>query len=561
LEYQSPLRTIIELLRRILHKVYTIKESPSDAELQEFEIMIKECDTAIWSIDVNDTLVSWEIATSHGQASVRGAGDDKATEAAMKEIQTAYKKIYPSSLEDRNARKGKLTEERYWIPELIKIHGTEGIDKELFQEIVKDVDLFIHGDAINSPSDGDMANIGTALGFDNITDDIAIAEKLTEELNRDKDKLNGEALVSILLTLFKTEAIKEKILQLRRDKAPFAIRDIALVYRYHLMGENFRRRKTTQEFLAHAQMTHKNAYGQQAMGGADGGGNDDHHLPIVTENKHTFIMDDVIRQHMMESMSMKDGYFWKWCIENDMIVAIGMIGEKPYCRYDMGTMIIMSAYGKTGYTFMGRADMMLSDDAALKRHYGHLTLDMKSVVLDERRLIHGRDIVCREYLGGNDHLIWDASDPADKEDFDSGNLHKSIFMVPMLMNTKIETTHRDITGHYPAELMADAQAAKDTENKVSEIYANYWGWRNTINSLNNYKFSNDTQVMNGNTIVWQEHQFLYNHGSKKWDIVIIHAGHWGNRIYSGCSADRTGQGTRYLKPCKWDNTATVALIA
>lgn len=277
-----------------------------------------------------------------------------------------------------------------------------------------------------------------------------------------------------------------------------------------------------------------------------------------SDKKLIRINPDVVRAYLMNDCSIEDGYFWKWSIENDMIQAIGMLGFRPSKRYEMGTMIILSAWGDTGYTFYGHADMMLSDNAATKMHYGHFTYYAKSQVLKSNKIIHGRNVVCRDYLGGNGHRAWDASNPDDREDYQGGNLTNDIFFVPVLMNHQVDTNHMDITGVYHPDIAANEEVNRATHYDAAAIYRQYWGWRNNIVSLTDKKYSNVHKARD-NTICFQEHQHLYNHGSGKFDLTIIDKGHWGDRVYPGCGRARRGV-ELYLKPVKYDNTNTVGFV-
>jgi len=238
-----------------------------------------------------------------------------------------------------------------------------------------------------------------------------------------------------------------------------------------------------------------------------------------------------------------------------MVQAIGLIGFKNAIRYEAGTMIILSAWGQTGNTFYGHADMMLSDNAATKMHYGHFTYYSKSQVLQSRKIIHGRNCIVKDYIGGNGHKVWDASNPDDLEDYNSGELTKDIFFVPVLMNHEVDTNHMDITGSYHADIGAGEEANKATFYDSAAIYRTFWGWRNNITSLTDNSYSAVRRARD-NTIVFQAHQHMYNPGSGKMDLTIMDKGHWGDRVYPGCGKVRRGIET-YLKPVKYDNTNTM----
>jgi hypothetical protein len=270
-----------------------------------------------------------------------------------------------------------------------------------------------------------------------------------------------------------------------------------------------------------------------------------------------------LKHFLCNYLPMDDGYFWYWCIENGMVCGIGFVLHRPHCRYMMGTMVLMAAWGKTGYTFHGRADMMLSDDAAHKLHYGHYTQEMKSVILQSGNIIHARDVVCQINKGGADHTMWNAGDQLDQEDYKANVLNKSIFVVPVPMNYKIDVNVLDITGSWGTSLNVQQQCQQRTFLPYSQIYAHFWGWDNNTGThaqcMKDASFSR-TLPSKLNTIVFQEHQWMYNHVSKQWDVCITNKGHWGDRVYPGCVNDRMGKGDRYLKPVSYAKTSTMALI-
>jgi hypothetical protein len=137
-------------------------------------------------------------------------------------------------------------------------------------------------------------------------------------------------------------------------------------------------------------------------------------------------------------------------------------------------------------------------------------------------------------------------------------LTKDIFLVPVPMGWKPQVNHMDITGSYHPDIGAGDEANRATFYESAAIYSQYWGWRNTILNLNDLSYSN-IRAPRDNTIVFQEHQHMFNPVSGKFDITIMDKGHWGERIYPGCGKARRGV-DMYLKPVKYDNTAVTALI-
>lgn len=273
------------------------------------------------------------------------------------------------------------------------------------------------------------------------------------------------------------------------------------------------------------------------------------------------LTNDALRNHMLTSptMSILDGFFWFWSLNNDCIQGIGAYGFRLSKLYEAGTLIMLSAWGKTGNTFHGNADMMLSDNAATQMHYGHLTYYNKSIVMQSGRITHARHCIVKSYNGGNGHLVWDATDEDDVEEYRNGALHKDIHFVPIFMDQTVDSNHMDATGRFHKDIGADDQTQKATFYPTAAIYADFWGWNQDTLNLTDASYNN-VRPARENTIMFQEHQSMYNPGSGSFDLYVRDKGHWGDRVYPGCGRVRRGLES-YLKPVKYDNTSTVALIA
>lgn len=278
---------------------------------------------------------------------------------------------------------------------------------------------------------------------------------------------------------------------------------------------------------------------------------------VSEPGKKKRLSTDALRNVLMEQISILDGFFWLWSINNDMIQALGNMGFKLACRYEAGTAIMLSAWGKTGNTFYGHADMMLSDNAATKMHYGHLTYNSKTVVMNSQRILHLRHCLSKNYEGGNGHMVWDATNPQDRAEYRNGELTKDIHFVPVLMNQNVDANHIDATGRYHDDIGANEDAQKMTHYDAAPIYAEFWGWSHEALNLRDGSYSN-VRVAHENTIMFQEHQSMYNSGSGAFDLYVRGKGHWGDRVYPGCGRVRRGLES-WLKPVKYDNTSTIAI--
>ncbi len=255
---------------------------------------------------------------------------------------------------------------------------------------------------------------------------------------------------------------------------------------------------------------------------------------------------------LMETVSVQQNTWWMFCMDNNIISAIGWLGFKPHQRYLMGTMFKAVKGGSTGYTFHGHADFQLADNVAQKMHYGHFTINIKSLVLQNKNVVQGRNVYCKAYLGGAGHAIWDPCSNQDRQDYRSNELVKDIFLVAVLINYRQDNWHMDITGAYSTNLQVNSSCNEKTLYETAAMYSELWGWGNptdpTIAGYYSYG------VPKTNTIVFQEHESAWNHGLKKFAPYKINKGHWGDRVYPGCGQVRRGT-AKYLRPCNYDGTS------
>jgi hypothetical protein len=84
---------------------------------------------------------------------------------------------------------------------------------------------------------------------------------------------------------------------------------------------------------------------------------------------------------------------------HNILLPCGFLGFRVG-QYDMALGIKLKAGGETGYTYFGHSDFMLSDDAAIKVHYGHFTHYGKSVVHRPEHVFIAYDIFPNRCLGG-----------------------------------------------------------------------------------------------------------------------------------------------------------------
>jgi hypothetical protein len=261
---------------------------------------------------------------------------------------------------------------------------------------------------------------------------------------------------------------------------------------------------------------------------------------------------------VLHLISVTRGDWVKFCLEKGVWLGIGMIGWRPHKQYEMGTIVALESGGETGYTFWMRPDFMLGDDINKKMHFGHFTMYLKSVILRKDRIVHGRNVFCKDYKGGNGCRIWDPLNDEDIDDYINGDLKKDIFIVPTLDNHPIDAHVMDMTGRYHSSLGISEDGQKSTHYDFAPIACEIWGWDHKKDPTSRVFRDNDQPEFN--TLCFQEHQTAYVPSEKKFAPLHLDKGHWGQDVYPGCGKVRRAV-EPYLKDAGYSGIPHVTISA
>lgn len=266
-----------------------------------------------------------------------------------------------------------------------------------------------------------------------------------------------------------------------------------------------------------------------------------------------------IKSMLMNQASITDPSLYKVIIDNDLIPVIGLIGFRPYQRWQMGTAIYTFAGGRVGATYYKDPDFMLGDNIAQKLHEGHYTQYGKSIIMKPDLVMTIDDILGKRYLGGCGHSPWDASSNNDKNHHTQNMMANDMYICAVPINFVPADSYLDITGNTheclrPAQ--TNAKAREEGTWPGCRAYAAHWGWYQNRTAVDSTDGRLNTQKR-FNTLCFQDHQSLYCDGKFSGNYRV-NKGHWGERLYPGCAIKHTTAGV-YLEPVNYKNTAMVTI--
>lgn len=249
---------------------------------------------------------------------------------------------------------------------------------------------------------------------------------------------------------------------------------------------------------------------------------------------------------MLYVMTLDDGEFWRLSCHYNLAPSLGIMGLRPHQTYIMMSMVYMAAYGAAGWTFEGKQDFQLGEDAYRKMIFGNFTMYGKPIVLNKEAVTHGLDIFSKGHVRGNGIEVWDPNDPEDVARYQRGDMDKDIFYVYVPINWRPKTWYFDITGHLTSDMGGTRTGEPSWPN--AKEYSNFWGWRALSSFMNrplsdpgnNYGFYGNRNLYRNNTLVFQDVQ-MWQDKPKSWGIVRKNKGPWGDKVMPGTGKARRGE--------------------
>lgn len=246
---------------------------------------------------------------------------------------------------------------------------------------------------------------------------------------------------------------------------------------------------------------------------------------------------------MLFVMSTNSGAFWKWCIQSNIPVGIGLIGFRPLKTFLMGSGFALLSHGKTGHTYYMNPNFQVGRNVAQKNIFTHFTYWSGTIIEKKRNIAKAINMLCSEYLGGGGTRVFDPFIRSDVDGARNGIYKKDIFYVPCLVNQTFASFHTDMTGSYHKNWNADADCQNSTNIHGLRIYSDFWNLTNNVADPLDQLYGTKRR----NTLCMQEIQKGYVQPQSKPEVIEIDKTHNGPDVYAGCAKIRRGKESFYEK--------------
>lgn len=274
------------------------------------------------------------------------------------------------------------------------------------------------------------------------------------------------------------------------------------------------------------------------------------------------ISADDVRVFLLEHASVKSGAFWYWCIHNDIPSGIFYLAARPHMQYRTGTMLSLHGGPGLGSTYWTKPGLSIGRNAANHTLSVHFKIWFASLVEDPKLLVRTHDVYVDAYHGGNGHIGWNPLSDADRQDYRTHSLNKSVFFLPMPPSQRFESSVIDIRGRFDEDLCASNDADETTEFYGSNIWAQHWNWNTSERGrvdADKIPYFRESKARS-NKVCFQAHQQTHSTSTGGLTNIIFEQGHWGRNVYPGCAAARRGA-DQFILPINSDGTAVMRMVS
>jgi len=241
---------------------------------------------------------------------------------------------------------------------------------------------------------------------------------------------------------------------------------------------------------------------------------------------------------------------------------------RPFMTYEMASAVLLKGGKDLGATFHGHHDFQLTDDVLHKVHIGHYTFYSKSVVKNPKMYCIAEDIFSQGYLGGEGTTFLDGK--AFSDDMANGGERMSgdimCFMIP---KDSKRTNNKNVNTRVcnPLSIVGNLDLSSEVDREVDQgslptfpCFAYYDKLLDLRSQLAPYSRSTHesftTPYTHVNTTCFEGMQYYYNHNKQDFSNKVLNTGHWGQNVYPGVKAVRTGE-NKFIRKLQFSNDTPV----
>lgn len=269
------------------------------------------------------------------------------------------------------------------------------------------------------------------------------------------------------------------------------------------------------------------------------------------------LSDERLKQVLIERLSFTSYEPFKWIVDHGLPPCFGILSFRPNQEWEMGSICLTMGGGEVGNMLYMMPDFQIQNDSIRKIMIANFTVYLGCLITDPKKIVIIPDVYCKKYIGGWGTEAWDASDPDHIEQQTRDPTQRDVYhcIVNAMFHYKGYWMH--LNGRQPKEVRDRRPGTSEYSYPTAEYYTNHvWlNWKNDESNLLTQAYPNQT-----NSLCFQGYQGNYNMRNPDRPIIKPNKGPWGDSLYPGSAATRSG-GTRRLLPVDYKRVSLMAMAA
>lgn len=241
-------------------------------------------------------------------------------------------------------------------------------------------------------------------------------------------------------------------------------------------------------------------------------------------------------------------------IDADVRCPVAVLGERPFRRYETGSILYVRGGERLGFTAYSHNDVHISVNAVNKTLSVHYSFYFAPIIKNTSEYFIAEDVVVTGYKGGDDLVPFTARTFSAKKSVARQPGSVFFFLVPygsLRGPNAVPETH-DIRGRFDEDVWQNRLQERAMHNVNKPHYPSALYYNAVYHFDNLITVSQDEQDYfrhegrHDNTVTHQTMQWMYNPTTKTKD-KILNTGHFGIHIYRGHRKIRQGLSSTYAE--------------